>query len=139
MSPTVIRTEKSYREVRWAIVVPSYLYLNFTFHEFILPMPYGKCDDVGSIERVRMKKDKFGMNYKEEDLHFCGRRKAFFLILTSNDVLVSYSCINPGMCSGHFLLQYQVCDPMKCGGKAVRTIHLLESLYLPEYYTTFMS
>lgn len=125
-------------KVRWAIVVPFYLHLNLTFHKFHLPMPYGKCDDKGSVEKVFIAKYTFGVNYNDEDLHLCGQRNPFSLKLAANDVLVEYSCIKPSICFGEFLLQYQVCDPVVCDHQAVRPVQLIEA-YSQKHYTTVLS
>ena len=103
--------DASFTTRRWTIAVHSQLYLNLTVLEFVLPMPYGKCDRSEGSEHLLIRHDIHSSNLaRKDDVFLCGEHSPFSLVWTESRALLVYRRVPYITQIGHFHIQYQVCD-----------------------------
>ena len=103
--------EASFTRRRWIIGVHSQLYLNLTVLEFVLPMPYGKCNRSEGSEYLIIRHEIHSSNRaRKDDVFLCGTHSPFSLVWTESRALLVYRRVPSIKQIGHFHIQYQVCD-----------------------------
>lgn len=90
----------------WLIWVNHHMYVNMIFLEFSLSYSHTYCSSHQAVELLIVE-DPTG---QKPSSTFCGRRSPFSLTWEDNNPLVFYKAV-PGIDSGYFQLQYQVCEP----------------------------
>ena len=104
-------SEASFSRRQWTIIVHSQLYLNLTFLELVLPMPYGRCDLSQGSEHLLIRPEINSLNLTMKDAVFlCGEHSPFSLVWTDSRALLVYRRGTSVTQVGHFRVQYQVCD-----------------------------
>ena len=100
-----------FRTRQWTITVHSQLYLNLTFQELVLPMPYGRCDlHLGSeYLLIRDVFDSLDLTVKDR-LFLCGEHSPFSMVWRDSRALLVYRRVPSITQIGHFRIRYQVCD-----------------------------
>ena len=110
--------EASFTRRRWIIGVHSQLYLNLTVLEFVLPMPYGKCNRSEGSEYLVIRHEIHSSNLaRKDDVFLCGEHSPFSLVWTESRALLVYRRLPFITQIGHFHIQYQVCDQRVRTGK----------------------
>ena len=101
---------------QWTITVHSQLYLNLTFQEFVLSMPYGRCNLLTGPEYLTIRHVIHSLDLTAKDPVFlCGEHSPFSMVWRSSRALLQYRRVPFITQIGHFRIQYQVC------GQRVRT------------------
>ena len=116
--------EASFATRKWTITVHGQLFLNLTFLEFVLPMPYGRCDRSQGSEHLVIKHETYSLDHSWKDTVFlCGSHSPFSMVWRSSRVQIVYRRVPSITQIGHFRIEYQVCD------QRVRTpeVHIIHS------------
>ena len=105
------QTEASFATRKWAITVHSQLFLNLTFLELVLSMPYGRCDHSKGSEYLLIDHETYSLDFLPKDAMFlCGRHSPFSMVWRSSRALLVYRRVPSITQTGHFRIEYQVCD-----------------------------
>ena len=103
--------EASSRTRQWKITVHRQLYLNFTFQELVLSMPYGRCDLHLGPEYLTIHHVFDFLDIIATDAVFlCGEHSPFSMVWRGSRALLQYRRAPSMTRIGHFRVQYQVCD-----------------------------
>ena len=103
--------EASFSTRQWTITLPSQLYLNLTFLELVLPMPYGRCDLSQGSEHLLIRSEVNSLDLTRKDAVFlCGEHSSFSLVWKGSRALLVYRRVPSVTQIGHFRIEYQVCD-----------------------------
>ena len=95
----------------WTITVHSQLYLNLTFQELALSMPYGRCDLLLGPEYLTVRHVLDSPDITAMDTAFlCGGHSPFSMVWRSSSALLRYRRVPSMTRIGHFRIQYQACD-----------------------------
>ena len=96
---------------QWTITVHSQLYLNLTFQELVLAVPYGRCDLLLGSEYLVIHHVLDSLNLILKDAVFlCGEHSPFSMVWRDSRALLLYRRVPSIAQTGHFRLEYQVCD-----------------------------
>ena len=131
---------RSSRFVYWDISVTHSFYLYLTFYRFSLPMAHGSCQQRQSSEYVYIKDNSQFHQTPSTEVHLCGKRSPFSLLLNSNSVWLIYSKEMGFKIRnvGSFLINYQVYDAARASSNVVinhyRVIDNMGALHLTQLY-----
>ena len=96
---------------QWRITVHSQLYLNLTFQELVLSMPYGRCDLLVGPEYLTIHSLFHSLALSTKNAVFlCGEHSPFSMVWRSSRALLRYRRVPSTTRMGHFRIQYQVCN-----------------------------
>ena len=105
------QTEASFATRNWTITVHSHFFLNLTFLEFVLPMPYGRCGHLQGSEYLVIKHETYSLDLSWKDAVFlCGTHSPFSMVWRGSRVQIVYGRVPSITQIGHFRIEYQVCD-----------------------------
>ena len=93
---------------QWRITVNNQFYLNLTFLELVLPMPYSTCDRNQGSENLQIRHQE-DVTLKDA-VFLCGEHSPFSLVWRDSRARLVYRRLRPITQIGHFSIQYQVCN-----------------------------
>lgn len=119
-------TENRNSHSQWTITVHHTFLLLLTFKELKLPMPFGRCDKLQSMEILVLAYHEKNYSHiiPSPSIHYCGKRSPFTLIWKNSSMVLNYLHLplvsvlpNGGIVvtehrTGQFILHYQVCEKM---------------------------
>ena len=99
------RDAASFATRPWRITVHNHLYLNLTFLELVLSMPYGRCDlSQGSEHLLICDKIPSLELILKEAVFLCGVHSSFSMIWRDSPVLLLYIRVPSIIHMGQFLI-----------------------------------
>ena len=93
---------------QWRITVLSQFYLNLTFLELVLPMPYNRCNHYQGSGHLQIRHQKH--TTLKDGVFLCGEHSPFSVVWKDSQARLIYRRAPSITQIGHFHIQYQVCS-----------------------------